>query len=70
MLAQLPPIMLVVGGAEVLQGENLAFAQRTVSAGGTAQVEIFTDMWHDFIQETQGCGAKPMIEAVEVRGAA
>lgn len=64
LLAQLPPLMLVIGGAEVLLGENIAFAQRTQMAGGSAMVEVYTDMWHDFVQETQGCGSRPMIEAV------
>lgn len=49
LLAQLPPLMLVIGGAEVLLGENIAFAQRTQMAGGSAMVEVYTDMWHDFV---------------------
>ena len=38
LLRQLPPLMLVIGGAEVLLGENIAFAQRTQLAGGSAMV--------------------------------
>lgn len=68
----LPPLMLVVGGAETLLGENIAFAQRCHLAGTPAIVQVYTGMWHDFIQETEGCHnkwsptspGKPLQEAV------
>eukprot|EP00035_Acanthoeca_spectabilis_P001959 m.83978 g.83978 ORF g.83978 m.83978 type:complete len:758 (-) comp11259_c0_seq2:79-2352(-) len=72
LLAMLPPLMLVVGGAETLLGENIAFAQRCHLAGTPAIVQVYTGMWHDFIQETEGCHnkwsptspGKPLKEAV------
>eukprot|EP00041_Stephanoeca_diplocostata_P013261 m.232289 g.232289 ORF g.232289 m.232289 type:complete len:788 (+) comp19273_c0_seq2:129-2492(+) len=63
LLAKLPPLMLIVGGAEVLLGENIAFAQKVQRSGASAVVEVFTDMWHDFMQETEGCGSRELSEA-------
>ena len=57
LLAELPPLMLIIGSRDMLLGENLAFAQKVQSAGAAAQVEVFSGMWHDFIEETHGCGA-------------
>jgi acetyl esterase/lipase len=57
MLALLPPIMLVIGGNEQLLGENLEFAQKAQAAGAHVQVEVFEGMWHDFVQESEGCGS-------------
>ena len=65
LLSMLPPLLLIVGSAEVLLGENIAFAQRAQAAGAPVVAEVFTHMWHDFMQETEGCGAgHPMAEAV------
>jgi acetyl esterase/lipase len=72
LLAELPPLMLIVGGGETLLGENIAFAQRCHLAGTPAMVQVYTGMWHDFIQESEGCHntmstfghGKPLEEAV------
>lgn len=53
LLARLPPILLIIGGDEVLLGENLQFAQRVQNAGGQAHVEVWDGMWHDFIMACQ-----------------
>ena len=34
LLAELPPLMLIIGERDMLLGENLAFAQKAQSAGG------------------------------------
>ena len=59
-------MMFVVGGAETLLGETIAFGQRVHMAGVPTIVHVFTGMWHDFIQETEGCGTRPLEEAVQV----
>ena len=44
---------------------TLTKAQRAQAAGAPVVAEVFTHMWHDFMQETEGCGAgHPMAEAV------
>ena len=58
LLAELPPLMLVVGSRDILLGDNLGFAQAAQAAGAPVQVEVFEGMWHDFEEESQGCGAK------------
>jgi len=66
LLSKLPPIMLVVGGNEVLLGENLQFAQRAQKAGAAVQLDVYEDMWHDFIQYSEGCGADaPLYEGID-----
>jgi hypothetical protein len=57
LLAELPPLMLVIGARDMLLSENLAFAQKVQGAGAAAQVEVFPGMWHDFVEESLGCGA-------------
>jgi acetyl esterase/lipase len=58
LLGVLPcPLMLIIGGNEQLLGENLEFGQRAQAAGARVQVEVFEGMWHDFVQESEGCGA-------------
>jgi monoterpene epsilon-lactone hydrolase len=57
LLAELPPMMLVIGSRDILLGDNLAFAQAAQAAGAAVQVEVFEGMWHDFEEESQGCGA-------------
>ena len=58
LIAALPPLMLVVGGAEQLLGGNLAFAQRAAGVGAKVQVEVFSGMWHDFEMSAEGCGSE------------
>eukprot|EP01048_Picozoa_sp_COSAG05_P004742 COSAG05_NODE_267_length_12595_cov_7.076905_2_plen_99_part_00 len=49
LLANLPPLLLAVGGGEVLLGENLRFAQLAQAAGAAVQVEVYESMWSAFI---------------------
>jgi acetyl esterase/lipase len=58
LLAELPPMMLVIGSRDILLGDNLMFAQAAQAAGAAVQVEVFEGMWHDFEEESQGCGAR------------
>ena len=44
-------------GTEVILSDNLEFGQRAQAAGAAVQVEVFSSMWHDFVQESDGCGA-------------
>ena len=63
-LSSLPPLLVVVGGGEVLLGENFEFAQRVSSAGGSVQLEVWEGMWHDFEEHGEGCGSgSPLSEA-------
>ena len=62
----------MVGATEQLLGENLLFAQRAAAAAKshgvapTVFVEAYAGMWHDFIQESEGCGTGvPLQEAVD-----
>merc|ERR1712216_888226 len=55
LLRGLPPLMLVIGGNEMLLGDNLQFVSRAHAAGAPVQLEIYDGMWHDFIQYTEGC---------------
>lgn len=65
-LARLPPLLLVLGGGEVLLKENFAFAQRLSAAGGAVQLEVWENMWHDFIEHSEGCkSGTPLTEALE-----
>ena len=48
-------MMLVIGSAEVLLGENLQFVQKVAQAGGSAQLEVYDGMWHDFQMSSEGC---------------
>ena len=48
LLAELPPMMLVIGSRDILLGDNLMFAQAAQAAGAAVQVEVFEGMWHDF----------------------
>ena len=41
LLARLPPLLLIIGGAEQLLGESIMFAQKAQSAGASVQVEVF-----------------------------
>ena len=44
--------------------DNLEFGQRAQAAGAPVQVEVFSSMWHDFVQESDGCGSSiPLEEA-------
>lgn len=58
LLAELPPMMLIIGSRDILLGDNLMFAQAAQAAGAAVQVEAFEGMWHDFEEESQGCGAR------------
>ena len=40
----------VIGGNEMLLGDNLQFVSRAHAAGAPVQLEIYDGMWHDFIQ--------------------
>ena len=44
LLAELPPMMLVIGSRDILLGDNLAFAQAAQAAGAAVQVEVFEGM--------------------------
>lgn len=44
LLGRLPPLMLTIGGSEVLLGENLKLAQRISAAGGVVQLEVYEGM--------------------------
>lgn len=57
LLGRLPPMMLVIGSSEVLLGDNLQFVQMVARAGGSAQLEVYDGMWHDFQMSSEGCAS-------------
>jgi len=44
----LPPLLVQVGGAEVLHDQIVAFAQRARTAGVDVTLELEPDMFHDW----------------------
>jgi acetyl esterase/lipase len=54
---------------EIVDG-NGRDSQRAQAAGAAVQVEVFSSMWHDFVQESEGCGSWAVLEegkqAIEV----
>ena len=59
LLAKLPPLLLAVGGGEVLLGENLRFAQLAQAAGAAVQVEVYESMWFVHPEQLVGLNAPP-----------
>ena len=57
LLSKIPPLMMIIGGTEIILSDNLVFSQRAQAAGAAVQVEVFSSMWHDFVQESEGCGS-------------
>ena len=62
-LRQLPPILIIVGDAELMLGESLEFAARALEAGVPhsaegVQVQVFPRMWHCFPFYQEACGQK------------
>jgi len=47
-LAGLPPLYIQVGEDEILLSDSTRLAERVQLAGGSADIEIWTDMWHVF----------------------
>jgi len=46
-------------------GDNLQFVQMVARAGGSAQLEVYDGMWHDFEMSSEGCGSgKNLAEGV------
>jgi acetyl esterase/lipase len=63
-LRQLPPILIIVGDAELMLGESLEFAARAVEAGVShdsaegVSLRVFPRMWHCFPFYLEACGQK------------
>ena len=47
-LSGLPPLVMVVGGAEALRDDTLRFAHKASAAGTKVQVDVYEDMPHVF----------------------
>ena len=47
-LSGLPPLVMVVGGAEALRDDTLRFAEKASAAGTKVQVDVYEDMPHVF----------------------
>ena len=47
-LSGLPPLLIHVGGAEVLLSDSLAMAERAEAAGVEVELRVFDGLWHDF----------------------
>ena len=47
-LSGLPPLVMVVGGAEALRDDTLRFARKASAAGTKVQVDVYEDMPHVF----------------------
>eukprot|EP01052_Picozoa_sp_SAG31_P007086 SAG31_NODE_333_length_17527_cov_6.972056_13_plen_635_part_00 len=53
-LTGMAPLMLIVGGNEMLIGDNMRFASNAQAAGAPVELHVYEGMWHDFIQYTGG----------------
>merc|ERR1719476_52047 len=68
-LRQFPPILAMVGGAEVFLHETEALAERAGGLGVNAQLRVYDRMWHDWFNfcelpsKVKGSGP-PMQQAV------
>ena len=51
-------ILQIVGGAEILLAENLAFYNAMKAAGQEISLHIFDQMWHVFPMYLYGCESK------------
>jgi monoterpene epsilon-lactone hydrolase len=47
-LAGLPPMLIQVGGAEMMLDDSTIFAERLRDAGGAAECEVWDGLWHVF----------------------
>ncbi|MEV4709047.1 alpha/beta hydrolase [Actinoplanes sp. NPDC049316] len=47
-LAELPPLVMVVGGAEALRDDTLRFAEKASTAGTKVEVDVYEQMPHVF----------------------
>jgi monoterpene epsilon-lactone hydrolase len=47
-LAGLPPMLVQVGGAELMLDDSTVFAERLRAAGGVVACEVWPDLWHVF----------------------
>jgi acetyl esterase/lipase len=66
LISKLPPLMMLIGGTEIILSDNIEFGQLAQGLGAPVQVEVFADMWHDFEQESEGChSASPLAEGQE-----
>eukprot|EP01064_Diplonema_japonicum_P016926 TRINITY_DN2499_c2_g1_i1.p1 TRINITY_DN2499_c2_g1~~TRINITY_DN2499_c2_g1_i1.p1 ORF type:complete len:385 (+),score=68.50 TRINITY_DN2499_c2_g1_i1:39-1157(+) len=55
-LAQLPPIYMVVGGAEIMLDDTVMFVEKTKKAGNLRiEHEVYPRMWHDHPMYTENC---------------
>ena len=50
----------------MLLGEQFAFAQKANNVGASVTVEVFEGMYHDWMQESEGCGSsRHLLEGVK-----
>ena len=71
LLAELPPMLVQLGEAEILRSDSVEFAARAREAGAACELEVWPRMWHCFHQFSEGCAAgdtsgrvKPLEEAL------
>jgi len=63
-LAALPPLLMVVGDAEVMLADTVEFAARAVEAGAVhVAVRIWPKMWHVFPMYAEACGQGHELQA-------
>jgi len=53
----IPPLYIVVGGSESIQGDSLIVAQKAAAFGAHVHLDINVGMWHDFPMYSEGCGS-------------
>ena len=57
MLAALPPLLMLVGDAEVMLADSTEFAARASEAGaGNVRLRIYPRMWHVWPMYEEACG--------------
>jgi len=65
-LEKLPPVLLIVGDAEVMLDDTVQFAKRLQDCGARVETKVYDRMWHVWVMYTEGCGGgRPLKDAEE-----
>eukprot|EP00300_Choanocystis_sp_HF-7_P019358 c20314_g1_i1.p1 GENE.c20314_g1_i1~~c20314_g1_i1.p1 ORF type:complete len:337 (+),score=71.01 c20314_g1_i1:33-1043(+) len=66
-LRGVPPLLLLVGDAEVMLNDTLDFAAKASASGSEVQTKVYPRMWHVWVMYEEGCGGErgPLTQATE-----
>ena len=69
MLSCLPPMLTLVGDAEVMLDEALVLSKAAESAGVRVELAVFPRMWHVFPMYSEACHIEDSVPLAEANGA-